>query len=61
MNLDSEYMITTIVSLSHPLQFLTIWGSLFLVSTAILTFFKREAKSSQLAMEEPPGLIATYK
>jgi len=47
-----------LISLS---QFLSIWGSLFLLSTLVLTFFKRESKSTQLAMEQPPGLVATYK
>ena len=43
------------------LQFLSICGGLFLVSTMVLTFFKRENKRSQIATEEPPGLVATYK
>jgi len=47
-----------LISLS---QFLLIWGSLFLVSTLVLTFFKRETKPTQLAIEDPPGLVATYK
>lgn len=47
-----------LISLS---QFLSICGGLFLVSTMVLTFFKRENKRSQIATEEPPGLVATYK
>ena len=62
----SQYPINRVTGTANVLmttnpQFLSIWGSLFLLSTLVLTFLKRESKPTQFAIEQPPGLLATYK